>query len=117
MPFIARMRQLAMDRQGYAGRPRSQEIDLFHTTADWSEEAIAKLTADAEAAGVRLHVLHDARDGQLSGDRIRETVPEWREASIWFCGPAGFGAASRADFSSHGFAVVTHFHQELFAMR
>jgi predicted ferric reductase len=116
-PFIARMKQLAMDRQGYAGRPRPQSIDLFHTTADWSEEAIAKLTADAEAAGVRLHVLHDARDGQLSGDRVRAAVPEWRQASIWFCGPAGFGAALRADFSNHGFPVARHFHQELFAMR
>ena len=50
-PFIGRMKELA-DRAG--ARP-SQEIDLFHTTADYSEEAIAKLTADAKAANVRLH--------------------------------------------------------------
>ncbi|MBV6488393.1 MAG: Flavohemoprotein [Pseudorhodoplanes sp.] len=116
-PFIARMKQFAMDRQAYTSRPRSQPIDLFHTTADWSEDAIAKLTADAEAAGVRVHVLHDSRDGLLSGDRIRAAVPDWREASVWFCGPARFGAALRNDFARHGLPVTERFHQELFSMR
>jgi predicted ferric reductase len=116
-PFIARMKQLAMDREGYSGRPHTQAIDLFHTTADWNEDAIAKLTADAEAAGVRLHVLHDPRDGLLTGDRIRTAVPDWQKASIWFCGPAGFGAALRSDFACHGLPVAKRFHQELFSMR
>lgn len=116
-PFIARIKQLAMDRQAYSGRPRSQIIDLFHTTADWSEEAIAKLTAEAEMAGVRLHVLHDSRDGLLAGDRIRAAVPEWKEASVLFCGPAGFGTALRNDFARQGLPVDERFHQELFAMR
>ncbi len=116
-PFIARMKQLAMDRQAYSSRPRSQAIDLFHTTADWSEDAIAKLTTDAEAAGVRLHVLHDPRDGLLTGDRIRAAVPDWKEASVWFCGPAGFGAALREDFVRHGLPADERFHQELFVMR
>lgn len=115
-PFVARLKQIAMERQ--AGPEQStQIIDLFHSTTDWSDEAIAKLTGDAEAAGVRLHVLHDARDGRLNGDRIRETVPEWRDASIWFCGPIGFGAALRQDFAGHGADVTNRFHQELFAMR
>jgi len=116
-PFIARMKQLTMDRQSYLGRPCAQMIDLFHTTADWDEDAIGKLTADADAAGVRLHVLHDPRDGLLSGDRIRAAVPEWKEASIWFCGPVGFGAALRKDFASHGLSVAERFHEEIFAMR
>jgi predicted ferric reductase len=116
-PFIARMKQLALDRHAYSGRPRSQSIDLFHTTADYSEEAIAKLHADAEAAGVRVHVLHDPRDGRLTGERIRAAVPDWREASVWFCGPPGFGAALRDDLAGHGVPVAEYFHQELFAMR
>ncbi len=115
-PFVARLKQIAMERRAAPARhPRI--IDLFHSTTDWSDEAIAKLTGDAEAAGVRLHVLHDARDGRLNGDRIREAVPEWREASIWFCGPIGFGAALRQDFAKHGWDVTHRFHQELFAMR
>ena len=113
-PFIARMKYLA---RGRGGRPPRQVVDLFHTTADYSDEAIANLRADAEAANIRVHVLHDARDGFLTGDRIREAVPEWQDASIWFCGPAGFGDALRKDFASHGLPVATRFHRELFAMR
>src|SRR5690606_21060710 len=86
-PFIARMKQLAMDRLAYPSRPHPPVIDLYHTTADWDDDAIARMTSDAQAAGIRLHVLHDARDGRLTGDRIRAEVPDWQEASIWFCGP------------------------------
>jgi predicted ferric reductase len=116
-PFIARMKELAMRRQAVPTKARSQAIDLFHTTADYSEEAIAKLRADAEAANVNLHVLYDARDGLLTGGRIRAAVPDWQEASIWFCGPSGFGSAIRQDFAGQGMNVAKRFHQELFAMR
>jgi len=116
-PFIARMKELALRRQAVPVRQRSQAVDLFHTTADYSEEAIAKLQADAEAAGVRLHVLHDARDGRLTGDRVRAAVSDWREASLWFCGPAGFGSTLRRDFAAHGLPVADRFHQEIFTMR
>ncbi len=116
-PFIARMKELAMRRQALPTKPLSQEIDLFHTTADYSEEALSRLRADAEAAGVRLHVLHDPRDGRLTGERIRAAVPDWRDASFWFCGPSGFGEALRVDLASHGFPVAERFHQELFSMR
>lgn len=113
-PFIARMQHLAASPH----RPQApQTVDLFHTTAEYDAEAIARLTADAEAAGVRLHVLVDARDGRLTGDRIRAAVPHWREASLWFCGPSGFGQALRRDFAAHGMPVKQRFHQELFAMR
>lgn len=114
-PFIARMKQLAMERE--AGRSMAQAIDLFHTTADYSEEAIAKLSVDAEAAGVHLQVLHDPRDKTLTGERVCLAVPDWREASIWFCGPVGFGTALRDYFAHRGLAVDERFHQEFFAMR
>lgn len=110
-PFIARMKQIALE----PSHP-PQEIHLFHPTADYSAAAIAKLTADAARAGVHLHVLHDERDGRLNGERIRAAVPGWQEASIWFCGPAGFGHALRRDFAAHGLPPA-RFHQELFAMR
>lgn len=116
-PFIARMKQLALERQTGTRPPHTQAIDLFHPTADYSEEAIAKLAADAAGAGIHLHVLHDARHGRLNGEHIRATVPEWRNASIWFCGPAGFGEKLREDFAAHGMQVTRRFHQELFALR
>lgn len=115
-PFIAGMKHIALEQRENSGQP-SPAIDLFHTTTDYDETAIAKLKADAEAANIRLHVLVDARDGLLTGDRIRAAVPEWQDASIWFCGPAGFGEALRKDFAVHGLPVEERFHQELFAMR
>lgn len=116
-PFIARMKEMALRRGSAADWPQGQTIDLFHCTADVDEEAFGKLAADAKSANVQLHLLIDARHGFLTGQRIRETVPQWRKASIWFCGPAGFGDALRRDFAANGFLVNRHFHQELFAMR
>ncbi len=109
-PFIGRMKQLA--REGTAAR----EIDLFHSNRVEDPVALEKLRADALAAGVRLHVLVDGRDGRLSGERLRTTVPNWREASVWFCGPPRFGQALRADLLTQGLPAAA-FHQELFEMR
>lgn len=66
--------------------------------------------------GVRLHVLVDARDGLLTGERLRAMVPGWRDASVWFCGPAGFGRALREDLRRHGLPAG-RFHQEFFDLR
>lgn len=115
-PFIAGMKHIASERRAHPDHP-APAIDLFHTTADYDETAITKLKEDAAAANIRLHVLVDARDGRLSGDRVRAAVPEWRDASIWFCGPAAFGEALRKDFAAHALPVDERFHQELFAMR
>lgn len=111
-PFLARARQLA------AGQGRDgQQVDLIHTTQDEDPEALAELRTLAQQAGIRLHVLVDGRDGRLSGERLRTLVPGWDRASLWFCGPAGFGHALRDDLARHGMAVSRRFHQELFAMR
>ncbi|HEY8329325.1 MAG TPA: ferric reductase-like transmembrane domain-containing protein [Rhodanobacter sp.] len=115
-PFIGRMKHMAWQKED-RDWPEGQQVDLFHSTADVDDEALDKLAGDARSADVRLHVLIDARDGYLTGERIRAAVPEWREASIWFCGPAGFGDALKRDLAGHGFAVEQRFHQELFAMR
>lgn len=115
-PFVARMKHMARQR-GSGDGPEAQMVDLFHTTADVDEEALGKLATDAQSADVRLHVLIDARDGRLTGQRVRESVPQWREASIWFCGPTGFGEALKRDFAAHDFPVKQRFHHELFAMR
>jgi len=110
-PFIARMKLRARDPAA-----RRRPVDLFHPTAVEDATALARLRTDAEAAQVHLHVLVDARDGFLSGERLRATVPEWQGASIWFCGPAGFGQALRAELVAQGLPARA-FHQELFQMR
>jgi predicted ferric reductase len=72
-PFIARLKHLALVHQADPDMP-SPMVDLFHTTADFDQTAIGRLKADAKAANVRLHVLVDARDGLLTGERIRSAV-------------------------------------------
>ncbi|EER62045.1 Ferric reductase domain protein transmembrane component domain [Acidovorax delafieldii 2AN] len=108
-PFVARLKHRAAN-------PDTRTIDLFHPSADFEQAAIDRLTADAAAAGVRLHLLVDGKDGRLNGERIRTAVPHWRSASVWFCGPAGFGQALRDDFCANGLPDE-RFHQELFEMR
>lgn len=109
-PFVARLKQLALT-------PDPQHsIDLFHPTGEYSAAAMAKLRADAVVAGVRLHLLVGNQNGRLSGERLRHEVADWQAASVWFCGPAGFGRALRDDLLAHGLKPQD-FHQELFQMR
>lgn len=108
-PFIARMQALARQRS-------AQPVDLFHTTAVYDPHAIGLLERDARSADVRLHLLWDERDGRLDAERIAEAVPEWREADVWFCGPAGFGRALKEGLAALGLPK-TRFHQEIFEMR
>jgi predicted ferric reductase len=107
--FVARMKTLA-------DHPDGKIVDLFHTTTVFDEGGIAKLQSDAKAANVRLHILVDAKDGLLNAERICQVVPEWKSATVWFCGPAGFGRAMRNDFTAIGLSPGD-FHQELFDMR
>jgi ferredoxin-NADP reductase len=60
-------------------------------------------------------VLWDARDGLLDARRIAAAVPQWREADVWFCGPAAFGRRC-GDLLALGLPAE-QFHQELFQMR
>ena len=108
-PFIARMKALAQQGDG-------REIDLFHTTAVYDPHAIGLIERDAREAGVHLHVLWDERDGRLDARRITEQVPEWRDADVWFCGPAGFGQALEQDLVALGLPAA-RLHRELFQMR
>lgn len=108
-PFIARMKALA-------GAPDGKTIDLFHPTAVYDEHAIGLMSRDANAAGVRLHVLWSERDGLLNAARIADQVPDWRDADVWFCGPAPFGQSLKKDLVALGLPAL-RFHQELFQMR
>lgn len=100
-PFIARMQQRARERAAHL-QAASMPVDLFHCTREEDPAALELLRADAQAAGITLHVLVDARDGFLSAERIRAAVPGWQQASVWFCGPANFGRALRHDLTARG---------------
>ena len=108
-PFVARMKALAHT-------PDERTVDLFHTTAAYDPHAIGLMTQDAQDAGVRLHVLWDQRDGRLDANHIVAKVPDWKNADVWFCGPAKFGQSLRQTLMAMGMDGRS-FHQELFEMR
>lgn len=108
-PFIARLQALAK-------QPDGKSVDLFYSTSAPDEEFIRRLRQGAEQAQVRLHVMVTANDGRLTAERICQLVPDWKAASVWFCGPAGFGQTLHQDFIARGLSRAD-FHQELFAMR
>ncbi len=108
-PFIARMKAMS-------DKTQPPLVDLFHTTAVYDANAIGLMTQDARDAGVRLHVLWDSRDGRLDAQRIIEQVPDWKNADIWFCGPAAFGQSLRKALTALGMRQ-NNFHQELFELR
>ena len=108
-PFLARMQQLR-------AQPDGRAIDLFHPTSAAAQATLDQIESDARAVRVTPHTLISPRDGFLTGEKIRAAVPDWKNASIWFCGPAGFGKALRDDFIAQGFSPAA-FHQELFEMR
>ncbi|MGF6594279.1 ferredoxin reductase family protein [Pseudomonas sp. 2835] len=109
-PFVARLKQLALEPD------RQHSIDLFHPCGVYAADAIDNLRADAAAAGVRLHLCVSGQDGRLNGERLRQEVADWQQASFWYCGPADFGQALRDDLVAHGLKPKD-FHQELFQMR
>ena len=108
-PFLARLEALA-------AAPERRPVDLVYCAAAPAPDFVARLQALATAAGVRLHVLASGRDGRLDAGRLAGLVPGWREASIWFCGPAGFGRSLRRGLARLGLARG-RFHQEAFEMR
>jgi predicted ferric reductase len=108
-PFIARM-------QALADAPDGRSIDLFYSTSVPDEEFISRVKLRAEQAQVDLHIVVAARDGRLTVEQICQQVPDWRSASVWFCGPADFGQALRREFIASGLSPAD-FHQELFDMR
>jgi predicted ferric reductase len=109
-PFLARLEELV--HQGSA----KDAVDLFYCVRNPDEVFVKNLEQLARAAGVALRVIVDGRDRLLDAERLCAEVPEWKDASLWFCGPSGFGYALRQGLVSRGFEAK-HFHQELFEMR
>ena len=99
-----------------AQHPKSDPVALFYTTKEYDAEDVNSLEEAARAAQVNLHVLWDERDGFLDAEHLMATVPDWKSADIWFCGPSPFGQILKKSLIKKGFPE-RHFHQELFEMR
>src|SRR5690606_18658895 len=94
-PFIARMQALAVE-------PDGRQIDLFYVTQLPDPIFVERVQKRAEEAGVTLHLHVKGRDPRLTADVVREMLPDWCEASIWFCGPAGMGDELQAALQKAG---------------
>ena len=69
-----------------------------------------------QGVSIRYDSSLQASDGRLDADGICRSVPDWKQAGVWFCGPAGFGAMLRDTLAARGLPAE-RFHQELFEMR
>ncbi len=108
-PFLAKLRENARRAEG-------KEIDLFHSATTHDPAFVNELSRLAAEAGVCLHYRWCERDGRLDLDTVFKTVPQWREADVWFCGPKEFGTMVQTRLARAGFSAK-RFHQELFQMR
>jgi predicted ferric reductase len=109
-PFLARMEESAHRE------PTKTVVDLFYCARDPDETFVKNLKQLAQIANVVLHIIVDGRDRRLDVEQLCAKVPAFRDASLWFCGPAGFGHALQQGLISRGFEAE-RFHQELFEMR
>lgn len=110
-PFMARLQYLARTQE-----PQEGKVHLFYSTAAHDEAFVAQVQNLAASGHVNLHLLVTPKDGLLTLERIAEIVPDWIDADIWFCGPAGFGDALYTAMTEAGLPG-DNFHQELFEMR
>lgn len=99
-----------------APQPGGRPINLFHSTSAPDEPFLRKVRLLAEQAQIRLHITLAGKNPRLTCDGICALVSGWKDASVWFCGPAGFGHALRLGFAEKGLPA-NHFQQELFDMR
>ena len=108
-PFLARLQVLAK-------QPASNPIHFYLCVRQADTEVVQTITDLCARTGVDLTTIVSGTDKPLTGEQIRRENPDWQQAHVWFCGPAGLGQSVREDLVSHGLAA-NHFHQELFEMR
>lgn len=108
-PFIAGL-------QALAATPAPRPVDLYFCARSGDDTLTARLSELAAAARVTLHLCIAGQQQRLDADGICARTPDWRDAQVWFCGPAGFGRSLARDLCARGLPAG-RFHQELFEMR
>ena len=107
-PFLARLERLAQ-------QDNSQKIYFFYAAYKLDSNLKEKLQRLSAAANIRIHIFEAYKSELISGNHIRNSVSDWKSASVWFCGPSKMGKSIKKDFKSNG--SNSEFHQELFEMR
>ena len=106
-PFVARLN----DR--IARRSTATETDFFYCTPQATGYP-ANLEALCQQAGVRLHRRLTDQQGPLDPAEIEARLKP--NASVWFCGPAGWGEALAKTLTGNGLPREA-FHREAFEFR
>ena len=68
------------------------------------------------AAAVNLVIRCSRTEGRLTPEEIRDAVPDWQGASLWFCGPVGMARTLFNEFRRWGLPA-RRMHREFFEMR
>jgi len=108
-PFLARVEAMALSGQ-------KQDVDLIYSTGANDDGFIDQVRSAVSASGVRLRVVDTGQEGLVDLTKVARWIPSWREADVWFCGPAKFGDSLFQAMRKDG--LPDHrFHRELFDMR
>ncbi|MGQ1908822.1 ferredoxin reductase family protein [Marinifilum sp. RC60d5] len=107
-PFLARMERLAQ-------QDSKQKIDFFYSAMKLDSNFKTKLEQVSAEANINLHLFDTSKSALISGEHIRNTILNWKSASVWFCGPSKMGKSIKKDLKGNG--LHSKFHQELFEMR
>ncbi|HJV93932.1 MAG TPA: ferric reductase, partial [Azonexus sp.] len=106
-PFLAKL-----DERASQPTPAA-DTDLFYCT----RSAVAfpdRLAERCHAAGVRLHHRQTDREGPLDPTEVAACLKPG--SSVWFCGPAAWGAALAQTLTGNGLPREA-FHREIFEFR
>ncbi len=111
-PFMAKLEALALE-----GKKAPQPVDFWYCTGTAQDAAFPRdLDALCRQTGVTLHRMRADEKQYLNAGIIRETVQELGNASVWFCGPAGFARSLLNGLKTFGLPAAS-FHNERFSMR
>jgi predicted ferric reductase len=113
-PFLARMETLALEnRQKHEPSP---SVTLFFSTQNAAPALVERIQAVAEAADIRLRIIDTGKNPLFKPEDIPAEVPDWSDASYWFCGPPGMGDAVFGYLAGRGIPKA-RLHREAFQFR
>lgn len=112
-PFISRLEELADEQSSQASR----SIDFWYCTTTEADGAFPSgLDFLCSRMGVRLHRIVTEKSEELSAESLRTASGDFKDVSVWFCGPVAFGRDLYRQLRSDGLSA-DDFHQEAFNFR
>lgn len=82
-PFIARLEYLVSNNQ------KVDNVDFYYSSR--GENPFVDIEKLCEKAGVCFHYTNTLKEGRLTFEKIKQSIKDIKNVSIWYCGPAKFG--------------------------